>query len=104
MALLRGAFEYQGQKCSAASRAYIPESVWARISGPLAKEISKIKMGDASDFTNFMTAVIDQRAFDKITGYIDRARERETCDVFVGGESDDSTGWFIAPTIIVTQD
>ena len=67
-------------------------------------QISKIKMGDASDFTNFMTAVIDQRAFDKITGYIDRARERETCDVFVGGESDDSTGWFIEPTIIVTQD
>ena len=104
VALLRGAFEYQGQKCSAASRAYIPESVWARISEPLAKEISKIKMGDASDFTNFMTAVIDQRAFDKITGYIDRARERETCDVFVGGGSDDSTGWFIEPTIIVTQD
>ena len=104
VALLRGAFEYQGQKCSAASRAYIPESVWTRISGPLAKEISKIKMGDASDFTNFMTAVIDQRAFDKITGYIDRARERETCDVFVGGGSDDSTGWFIEPTIIVTED
>jgi 1-pyrroline-5-carboxylate dehydrogenase len=104
VALLRGAFEYQGQKCSAASRAYIPASVWERIADPLAREISKIKMGDANDFTNFMTAVIDQRAFDKITGYIDRARDRETCDVFVGGGSDDSTGWFIEPTIIVTED
>ena len=78
--------------------------MWGRIADPLAKEISKIKMGDANDFTNFMTAVIDQRAFDKITGYIDRARDRETCDVFVGGDSDDSTGWFIEPTIIVTED
>jgi 1-pyrroline-5-carboxylate dehydrogenase len=104
VALLRGAFEYQGQKCSAASRAYIPASVWGRIAEPLAEEICKIKMGDANDFTNFMTAVIDQRAFDKITGYIDRARERDTCEVFVGGGSDDDIGWFVEPTIIVTED
>lgn len=104
VALLRGAFEYQGQKCSAASRAYIPVSVWDRISEPIAAEMSKIKMGDAGDFTNFMNAVIDQRAFDKITGYIDRARERTTCDVFLGGGSDDSVGWFVEPTIIVTED
>ena len=102
VALLRGAFEFQGQKCSAASRAYIPQSVWNAISEDLCAEIGKIKMGDARDFTNFMTAVIDQRAFDKITGYIARARVRDCCRIIVGGSSDDSTGWFIEPTIIVT--
>jgi len=102
VALLRGAFEYQGQKCSAASRAYIPQSVWNAISDDLCTEIGKIKMGDARDFTNFMTAVIDQRAFDKITGYIERAQARDCCNVIVGGGSDDSEGWFIEPTIIVT--
>ena len=73
-ALLRGAFEYQGQKCSAASRAYVPSSVWEAIREDLCSEIGKIRMGDARDFSNFMTAVIDQRAFDKITGYIERSR------------------------------
>ena len=102
VALLRGSFEYQGQKCSAASRAYIPQSVWATISDDLCAEIGKIKMGDARDFTNFMTAVIDQRAFDKITGYIERAQARDCCQVIVGGGFDDSEGWFIEPTIIVT--
>ena len=103
VALLRGAFEYQGQKCSAASRAYIPQSVWSSINGDLISEIKKIKMGDCSDFSNFMTAVIDKRAFDKITGYIGRAKERDCCEIVVGGGSDDSTGWFIEPTIIVTS-
>ena len=102
VALLRGAFEYQGQKCSAASRAYIPSSVWNAISEDLCSEIGKIKMGDARDFTNFMTAVIDQRSFDKITGYIERAASRDTCTIICGGDSDDSTGFFIEPTIIVT--
>jgi len=102
VALLRGAFEFQGQKCSAASRAYVPQSVWNAISDDLCAEIGKIKMGDARDFTNFMTAVIDQRAFDKITGYIERAQGRDCCQIIVGGGSDDSTGWFIEPTIIVT--
>ena len=102
VALLRGSFEYQGQKCSAASRAYIPQSVWATISDDLCAEIGKIKMGDARDFTNFMTAVIDQRAFDKISGYIERAQARDCCQVLVGGGVDDSEGWFIEPTIIVT--
>ena len=102
VALLRGAFEYQGQKCSAASRAYVPRSVWDAIRDELVSEISKIKMGDARDFTNFMTAVIDQRAFDKISGYIDRAKSRDTCSVICGGGYDDSTGWFIEPTIIET--
>ena len=104
VALLRGAFEYQGQKCSAASRAYIPQSVWNAISEDLLTEIGKIKMGDARDFTNFMTAVIDKRSFDKITGYIDRAAARDTCDIVCGGGYDGSTGYFIEPTIIVTSD
>ncbi len=103
VALLRGAFEYQGQKCSAASRAYIPQSVWNAISEDLLAEIGKIKMGDARDFTNFMTAVIDKRSFDKITGYIDRAAARDTCDIVCGGGYDSSTGYFIEPTIIVTS-
>lgn len=104
VALLRGSFEYQGQKCSAASRAYVPSSVWGRIGEPLCDEVRKITMGDARDFTNFMTAVIDQRAFDKISGYIDRAKASDMCDVIVGGGHDDSVGWFIEPTIIVTSD
>ena len=102
VALLRGSFEYQGQKCSAASRAYVPRSVWDAISGDLISEIAKIKIGDARDFTNFMTAVIDQRAFDKISGYIDRAAARDCCKIIVGGGYDDTSGYFIEPTIIVT--
>ena len=104
VALLRGAFEYQGQKCSAASRAYISESVWGDIGNNLVSEVKKIKMGDCKDFTNFMTSVIDNRAFDKITGYIQRAKENENCEIAVGGGSNEETGWFIEPTIIVTKD
>ena len=104
VALLRGAFEYQGQKCSAASRAYIPESVWGDIGNNLVSEVKKIKMGDCKDFTNFMTSVIDKRAFDKITGYIQRAKQNENCEITVGGDSNEETGWFIEPTIIVTKD
>ena len=104
VALLRGAFEYQGQKCSAASRAYIPESVWENIGENLVSEVEKIKMGDCKDFTNFMTSVIDKRAFNKITGYIQRAKENENCEIAVGGGSNEETGWFIEPTIIVTTD
>ena len=104
VALLRGSFEYQGQKCSAASRAYVPNSVWARMGQSLVDEVGKITMGDARDFTNFMTAVIDQRSFDKITGYIERAEANPACEIVVGGGSDDSVGWFIEPTIIVSSD
>jgi len=104
VALLRGSFEYQGQKCSAASRAYIPESVWGAIGEDLCSEVSKIKMGDAREFTNFMTAVIDQRAYDKISGYIERARDSESSEIVVGGGFDDSTGWFVEPTIILSRD
>jgi 1-pyrroline-5-carboxylate dehydrogenase len=102
VALLRGSFEYQGQKCSAASRAYVARSVWDAIRDDLVAEISKIKMGDARDFTNFMTAVIDKRAFEKIAGYIDRAKGRSCCTVLCGGGYDDSVGYFIEPTIIET--
>ncbi|MDP7312139.1 MAG: aldehyde dehydrogenase family protein, partial [Candidatus Thalassarchaeaceae archaeon] len=104
VALLRGSFEYQGQKCSAASRAYVPKSVWSRMGQGLIDEVEKITMGDARDFTNFMTAVIDQRSFDKISGYIERASTNPACDIVVGGGCDDSVGWFIEPTIIVTSD
>ena len=103
VALLRGSFEYQGQKCSAASRAYIPHSVWNAIKDDLVIEIEKIKMGDCNDFTNFMTSVIDKRAFDKITGYIERAKANDDCNIITGGGSNEETGWFIEPTVIVTK-
>ena len=103
VALLRGSFEYQGQKCSAASRAYIPYSVWNTIKDDLVIEIEKIKMGDCNDFTNFMTSVIDKRAFDKITGYIERAKANDDCNIITGGGSNEETGWFIEPTVIVTK-
>ena len=103
VALLRGSFEYQGQKCSAASRAYIPHSVWNAIKDDLVIEIEKIKMGDCNDFTNFMTSVIDKRAFDKITGYIERAKGNDDCNIITGGGSNEETGWFIEPTVIVTK-
>ena len=103
VALLRGAFEYQGQKCSAASRAYVPSSVWDGMGDDLVKEVEKVKMGDATDFSNFMTAVIDDRAFNKINGYIDRARDDTDCKIITGGNSNDETGWFIEPTIILTK-
>jgi len=103
VALLRGSFEYQGQKCSAASRAYIPHSVWNAINDDLVIEIEKIKMGDCNDFTNFMTSVIDKRAFDKITGYIERAKANDDCNIITGGGSNEETGWFIEPTVIVTK-
>ena len=103
VALLRGAFEYQGQKCSAASRAYVPSSVWDSMGENLVNEVEKIKMGDAYDFSNFMTAVIDDRAFKKINGYIDRAKENPDCKIITGGNNDDKNGWFIEPTIILTE-
>ncbi|RMH14201.1 MAG: L-glutamate gamma-semialdehyde dehydrogenase [Gemmatimonadetes bacterium] len=101
-AIVRGAFEYQGQKCSAASRAYIPESVWARLEQPLVDETAAIAMGDPADFRNFMSAVIHRGAFDKIKGYIERARADADAEILVGGECDDSEGFFVRPTIIRT--
>lgn len=104
IALIRGAFEYQGQKCSAASRAYIPSSLWPQVKQRLVDEISTIKMGDVRDFGNFMNAVIDDRSFKKIVGYIDHARSHPDADILVGGGHDDSTGYFIEPTVIVASD
>ena len=104
VALLRGAFEFQGQKCSAASRAYIPESVWSRIEAKYIEEVGKITMGDVSDFSNFIGAVIDKKSFDNITGYIDRAHADPRCSIVTGGSYDGSTGYFVEPTTIVCSD
>ena len=102
-AIVRGAFEYQGQKCSAASRAYVPASVWEDLEEPLVEETASLTMGDPRDFSAFVNAVIDQKAFDKIKSYIDGARASEDAEIIVGGECDDSEGWFVRPTIIVAR-
>lgn len=104
VALIRGAFEFQGQKCSAASRAYIPKSVWDNISEEYCAEVSKISVGDPKDFSNFMSAVIDRKSFDNICGYIDRANSDSGCEIVTGGEYDDSHGYFINPTTIICSD
>ncbi|MAW23031.1 MAG: 1-pyrroline-5-carboxylate dehydrogenase [Euryarchaeota archaeon] len=104
VALLRGAFEFQGQKCSAASRAYIPSSVWGRIEATYVEEVGKITMGDVADFTNFIGAVIDKKSFENITGYIDRAHADDGCSIVTGGNYDGSTGYFVEPTTIVCSD
>jgi 1-pyrroline-5-carboxylate dehydrogenase len=103
-ALIRGAFEYQGQKCSAASRAYIARSAWDSIRDDLVSETDAIAVGDISDFSNFMGAVIDARAFDKHRTAISRAREADDLHVLAGGGLDDSVGWFVRPTIVVADD
>ena len=105
VALVRGAFEYQGQKCSAASRAYVPRSLWkGGLRDRLVEEVEALSMGVPTDFRNFMAAVIDADAFASITGYIRHAEESAEADVLVGGGSDDSTGWFVEPTVVVTTD
>ncbi|EOD01740.1 L-glutamate gamma-semialdehyde dehydrogenase [Caldisalinibacter kiritimatiensis] len=102
-AIVRGAFEYQGQKCSAASRAYIPESIWPDVKQKLLKEISTIKMGDVEDFSNFIGAVIDENAFNKIKSYIEYAKSSNEADVIYGGKCNNNKGYFIEPTVIVTN-
>jgi len=102
--IVRGAFEYQGQKCSAASRAYIPDSVWPEIKKGLEEEIGKIKVGPVEDFRNFMNAVINESAFDKIVTYIENARKSETSEIIIGGDYDKSEGYYVSPTIILTRD
>jgi 1-pyrroline-5-carboxylate dehydrogenase len=99
-AILRGAFEYQGQKCSAASRVYVPRGMWGDIRETLVRETDGIAMGDPADFRNFMGAVIHEGSFDKISGYIDRAAASEHADVIAGGTYDRSKGWFVRPTVI----
>jgi 1-pyrroline-5-carboxylate dehydrogenase len=103
-ALVRGAFEYQGQKCSAASRAYIPASMWDDVKTLLIKQIGELKMGTPDDFRNFVNAVIDRSAYTDITGYIDYAKESKDCEIITGGKYDDSKGLFIDPTVVVTTD
>lgn len=102
-AIIRGAFEYQGQKCSAASRAYIPKSKWSEIKQILEKQHKEIKIGDVADFSNFMNAVIDENSFDNIMNYIKLAEESSEAEIILGGKGDKSVGYFIEPTIILTS-
>ena len=102
VAAIRGAFEYQGQKCSAASRMYIPESIWPAFKKKYVAEVSNIKVGDPEDFGNFLAAVIDKAAFDSICRYIDEARASDEAELITGGHYDGSKGFFIEPTTIVT--
>ena len=101
-AIVRGAFEYQGQKCSAASRAYIPASMWDEVKQYVGEMLSTIKMGDVTDFTNFVNAVIDEASFDNCKGYIDRAKAASDAEVVFGGNCDKSVGYFVEPTVILT--
>lgn len=102
--LSRGAFEFQGQKCSAASRAYIPSNLWEDVKKYLLEDLASMKMGGTEDFTNFINAVIDEKAFDKIAKYIDNAKKSEGVEIIAGGTYDKSKGYFIAPTVILTKD
>jgi len=102
--MLRGAFEYQGQKCSAASRAYVPDTLWPAVRERLLAMLAEVKVGDPADFRNFMGAVIDRKAFDKIRGYIDAAKRASGAKVLYGGGADDTDGYFIEPTVLEVQD
>lgn len=104
VALLRGAFEFQGQKCSAASRAYLPKSLWPAIKERLLSDLKTVSVGTVEDFSNFVNAVIDERAFDKIAGYIDGEKANPKAEIIAGGGYDKSEGYFIEPTVIVTTD
>ena len=104
VAISRGAFEYQGQKCSAASRAYIPSNLWEEVKGYVLADLKDMKMGPTEEFTNFINAVIDEKSFDKLAKYIDAAKKDSNVEVIVGGNYDKSKGYFIEPTIIVAKD
>ena len=104
MAMIRGAFEYQGQKCSAASRAYVPASLWKRLKDQLVAETENLTMGNVTDLSNFMGAVIDDRAFAKHKKAITRAKRSRKLDVIAGGQVDDSIGYFVRPTIVESTD
>lgn len=103
-ALVRGAFEFQGQKCSAASRAYVPRSVWSRLRDDLVATTESLPMGDVTDLSNFMGAVIDRKSFSKLSGVLDRAKDDDALTVVAGGTADDSEGFFVRPTIIEGSD
>ena len=102
--IIRGAFEYQGQKCSAASRAYIPSNLWEDIKRFVLADMKTLKMGPVEDFSNFINAVIDEKSFDKLAGFIDSAKNDKNIEIIAGGNYDKSVGYFIEPTIIVTKD
>jgi 1-pyrroline-5-carboxylate dehydrogenase len=102
VAMVRGAFEYQGQKCSAASRAYIPRSLWKKLKDELVDDTNSLKMGDVSDFSNFLGAVIDRRAYDRLKSVLDRSRRDDDLDVIAGGAADDSEGFFVRPAIALS--
>jgi 1-pyrroline-5-carboxylate dehydrogenase len=101
-AIVRGAFEFQGQKCSAASRAYVPKSAWNAVKEQIIADVKSFKMGSPEDFGNFINAVIDKRAFDKIKGFIDFIKTQNDAEIIIGGNCDDSIGYFIEPTVVVT--
>lgn len=103
-AIARGAFEYQGQKCSAASRCYIPESIWGEVKGFLVEDINSFKMGSPEDMGNFINAVIHERSFDKLAKYIDQAKADDNVEIVAGGNYDKSKGYFIEPTVLVVKD
>ncbi len=103
-AMIRGAFEFQGQKCSAMSRAYIPETIWDKLKLKYLSELESVKVGSPKDYTNFMNAVIDQKAFDSITKYIEYAKKSDDAEIISGGTFDDTKGYFIQPTTILTTD
>lgn len=104
VAVVRGAFEYQGQKCSAASRGYIPESMWPEVRTHIGEMLSQVTVGDVREFGNFMNAVIDESSFDSIMGYIDFARKSKDAEIAFGGTGDKSKGYFIQPTVILAKD
>ena len=103
-AMSRGAFEYQGQKCSAASRAYIPSNLWEDVKKYVQEDLASMKMGPTEDFSNFINAVIDEKSFDKIAQYIDAAKADDAVEVIAGGGYDKSSGYFVEPTILRAND
>ena len=103
-ALVRGAFEYQGQKCSAASRAYVPDNLWPAVKTKMIADLKSMKMGGTEDFSNFINAVIDERSFDKISGYISRAKTDDRVEIIAGGNCDKTVGYFVEPTVLQTTD
>jgi len=103
-AIVRGAFEYQGQKCSAASRAYVPDNIWEEVKGYVIEDLASIKMGDVEDFGNFVNAVIDEASFDNIRSFVEAAKTDADVEIIAGGGSDKSKGYFIEPTVIVAKD
>ena len=103
-AIIRGSFEFQGQKCSAASRAYVPSGMWEEVKGYLLEDLKDIKVGSPEDYSNFVNAVIDEKAFDKISHYIDNAKKADSAEIIAGGTYDKSEGYFIDPTVILAKD